>query len=290
MDETAPHQSATATETAGDMLRKAREAQGLALADIGTQTRVPTRHLHAIEASDYAELPSATYAVGFAKAYARAVGVDEVEIGRRVRAEVDRTGVRASDYQPYEPRDPARVPSRGLAIAGLGLAVAILVLALLWYGGTFAGPDRTETVAQVSSVRESAVPSAPASTPQPASGGDQVTLTAQGDVWLRVYDGNNDTLFIGTMKAGDRYDVPREANDPMINVGRPDLLQVTLNGSAIPAAWNRSTADQRREGKCRGDRQACRGRIGRRCSNEYRDRAGKPDDQLYCRQTRLFPC
>ncbi len=235
MDETAPLQSATATETAGNMLRTAREAQGLTLNDIGTQTRVPTRHLHAIEASDYAELPSATYAVGFAKAYARAIGVDEVEIGRRVRVEVDRTGVRAPEYHPYEPRDPSRVPSRGLAIAGLGLAVAILVLALLWYGGTFAGPDRVETVVQQSpAAREAAVPVAPAPALQRAAGGDQVTLTAQGDVWLRVYDGKNDTLFIGTMKAGDRYDVPKQAEDPMINVGRPDLLQVTLNGSAIP--------------------------------------------------------
>ena len=36
------------------------------------------------------------------------------------------------------------------------------------------------------------------------------------------------------MKAGDRFDVPAAANDPMINVGRPDKLQVTLNGSSVP--------------------------------------------------------
>jgi cytoskeleton protein RodZ len=54
-------------------------------------------------------------------------------------------------------------------------------------------------------------------------------------VWLRVYDADNKTLYLGTMKAGDRFDVPATARSPMINVGRPDKLQVTLNGSNVPA-------------------------------------------------------
>ncbi|MEG8027413.1 DUF4115 domain-containing protein [Sphingomonas aerolata] len=51
---------------------------------------------------------------------------------------------------------------------------------------------------------------------------------------MRVYDADNKTLYLGTMKAGDRFDVPRDAKDPMINVGRPDKLTVTLNGSNVP--------------------------------------------------------
>ena len=45
---------------------------------MAARTRVPLRHLEAIEQGAYEALPSQTYAVGFARAYARAVGLDEV--------------------------------------------------------------------------------------------------------------------------------------------------------------------------------------------------------------------
>ena len=61
----------------GERLRAARERHGMSLAEIGARTRVPLRHLEAIEASNYGALPSPTYAVGFVRAYARAVGEDE---------------------------------------------------------------------------------------------------------------------------------------------------------------------------------------------------------------------
>ena len=44
----------------GERLRQARVAQGLTIADIAARTRVPTRHLEAIETGDYSGLPSPT--------------------------------------------------------------------------------------------------------------------------------------------------------------------------------------------------------------------------------------
>lgn len=235
MDEVAPGQTtSTATPASvGVRLREAREAQGLTLADIVARTRIPTRHLEAIEMGDYAGLPSSTYAVGFAKGYARAVGVDEVAIAAEVREDVGRMG-RAAQYVPYETADPSRVPSRGVAIAGLGVALAVLILVGLWYGtslfrgGGATAPAPVETVAATT-----VAPVVP--TPTPTASGGQVVLTAADEVWLRVYDSDNKSLYLGTMKPGERYVVPADAKDPMINVGRPDKLQVTLNGSAIPA-------------------------------------------------------
>ncbi|HEU0043889.1 helix-turn-helix domain-containing protein [Sphingomonas sp.] len=240
MDEVAPGQttSTAAPASAGETLRAAREAHGLTIADIVARTRIPTRHLEAIEEGDYAGLPSSTYAVGFAKGYARAVGADEVAIAAQVREEVARLG-RAAAYVPYETADPSRVPSRGVAIAGLGIALAVLILAVLWYGTTlFRGGGASEGAgAEQAQVADASVPGAapvvaPAAPVAPTGG--QVILAANDEVWLRVYDADDKTLFIGTMKAGDRFEVPATARDPMINVGRPDKLQVTLNGSAMP--------------------------------------------------------
>lgn len=219
-------------QPAGDRLREARERLGMSLAEIGARTRVPLRHLEAIEASNYGALPSPTYAVGFVRAYARAVGEDEVVLARDVRAEALNAPREKPQYQPYEIADPARVPSRGLVIAAAGLGLAIVVLAILWFAtGLMRGGDDSAAGAPSVAV---AVPAAqpPAAPTLSASG--QVALVATDEVWLRVYDAADKTLYTGTMKKGERFDVPPDADRPMINVGRPDKLQVTLNGSVLP--------------------------------------------------------
>jgi cytoskeleton protein RodZ len=221
-------------KTAGEKLREAREAQALSLAEIAARTRIPLRQLEAIENSDYAQLPSITYAVGFAKAYARAVGLDEVAIAREVRG-INETSVRRTEYEAYEINDPARVPSRGVAMFGVVVALLLLIGAGVWYGTNwFRGQDNAPPLV----VPSDAPPPAPETTaPVPVAG--QVVLTANDDVWLRVYEAdgtpNGKTLFENTLKPGDHFDVPAGANNPMINVGRPDKLQVTVNGSAVPA-------------------------------------------------------
>lgn len=221
-------------KTAGEKLRDAREAQGLSLSEIAARTRIPLRQLEAIENSDYASLPSITYAVGFAKAYARAVGADEVAIAREVRG-INETSVRRTEYEAYEINDPARVPSRGVAMFGVVVALLLLIGAGVWYGTNwFRGQDNAPPLV----VPSDAPPPAPVAT-TPAAATGQVVLTANDDVWLRVYEAdgtpNGRTLFENTLKPGDHFDVPADARNPMINVGRPDKLQVTVNGSAVPA-------------------------------------------------------
>lgn len=237
MDDGEARQPETAEPHAGvgTTLRAAREAKGLSLAEIAARTRIPLRHLTAIEQADYRSLPSPTYAVGFAKGYARAVGVDEVAVAQAVRAEVDRAGPRVSDYVPYEAADPARIPSRGVAIVGLGLALAILILAGLWYGTNVFREGVSDGQATSVAVPAAAPPAPPAAAPTPtAPTGGQVVLTASDEVWMRVYDADNKTLYLGTMKPGETFQVPAGAKDPMINVGRPDKLAVTLDGKPVP--------------------------------------------------------
>ena len=222
-----------APDRAGVRMRAAREAQGLTLAEVAQRTRVPLRHLEAVEASDFAALPSPTYAVGFARAYARAVGVDEVAVARDVRGELSQVE-RAPQYVPYETADPDRVPSRGLAIFGLGLALAFLILAGLYFGTDMLRADAPVRSADLRLNGPVPVTANPTARPTPAAP-RQVTLAAgEQEVWLRVYDANNATLYLGTLAPGAKFDVPPTANRPMINVGRPDQLRVTINGRPVP--------------------------------------------------------
>lgn len=232
-----PDEAMKTPRRVGERLQAARLARGLDLGEVAARTRVPQRHLEAIEASDYSGLPSITYAMGFAKAYARAVDEDEVAIARDLRSELAHDFDRAPPTPVYETSDPSRAPSRGVAIGAAILALLVLIGAGLWYGtglfrGTTPPPETTPLVEASPTPTPSAGPEAAAS-PAPESGG-QVTLTANDEVWLRVYDAKNDTLVMKTLKAGERYDVPAGADHPMINVGRPDKLTITVNGTRIP--------------------------------------------------------
>ncbi len=227
-----PDQASLFPKSVGDKLREAREGLGLSLTDVANTTRVPIRHLEAIEQNRLDSMASPTYAIGFARSYARVVGLDEKAIAAELRQSPQLPLSPSIGFEEYEPSDPRRVPSRGMAgIAGI-IALVLVIAVAIWYGTSmFRGsgeeaaplptPEATETIA-----------AGPEATPAPVSGG-QVSLTATDAVWLRVYDGTGKTLVEKTLQAGERYDVPADANNPMINIGRPDKLQVTINGSAV---------------------------------------------------------
>lgn len=225
-------------KSTGDRLREAREAQGLTLADIANRTRVPTRHLEAIEQGRFDGMPSPTYAIGFARAYARAVGLDEKAIAAEVRNSPQLPLPAATDYSAYEPSDPKRLPSRGLAMAAGAVAVLVLLGVIIWYGTSlFRGSDEPSLA-----IPENNIAAVPEATPTPAPvGAGQVALIATGSVWLKIYDATGKVLLEKTMTPGERFDVPADADNPMANVARPDLIQVTINGSQVaPLGTGRS--------------------------------------------------
>lgn len=55
----------------GNILREAREAKGLTLAEVQKATRINTRFIEALESSDYSALPTPVHVRGFLKNYAR---------------------------------------------------------------------------------------------------------------------------------------------------------------------------------------------------------------------------
>ncbi|MBN8808982.1 MAG: helix-turn-helix domain-containing protein [Sphingomonas sp.] len=232
-DESAPEQGALFTKSVGEQLREAREAQKLTLADVADRTRVPIRHLEAIEDGRYDAIPSPTYAIGFARSYARAVGLDDKAIANAVRQSPNLPLANTTDYSVYEPTDPKRLPSRGLATVAAIIALVVVVGVVVYYGtGLIRGSGSTPADAPTASTTIATEPS-PTPAPTPVGGG-QVSLVATDTVWLRVYDANGKTLLMKELKAGERYDVPADADHPMINTAKPEKLQITVNGSAVP--------------------------------------------------------
>ncbi|WP_022681405.1 helix-turn-helix domain-containing protein [Sphingobium bisphenolivorans] len=218
--------------TPGARLRAAREAQGLSIQDVATRTRIAQRQLEAIERDDYAALPGIPYAVGFARAYARAIDVDEVAIAADVRNAVHNSEIGANRYEAFEPADPARVPSRALAWTAAAIVVILIAAFAVWRTQLLTPPTGEEIAQQQQAAPVAATrPAAGARRPAPVV--QTVVFTANDDVWLRIYDEAGDRLKDGLMKKGESFTLPPNARNPMILTGRPQALTVTVGGKAV---------------------------------------------------------
>lgn len=221
----------------GDLLRTAREQRGMSIADVAEVTRVAQRQLEAIERSDFSALPGTPYAVGFARAYARAVGADEVEVARGVRAELGASDT-ADRYEMFEPVDPARIPPRSIAWTAAILAVLLGTGYAVWRTQYFSVStdqeisDLANRATEQTAITAKTAQAAPA-IQAPAAVNSPVVITAVQDVWLRIYDAQGTRLLEKQMTKGESYTVPLQANNPMILTGRPDALAVTVGGKAV---------------------------------------------------------
>jgi cytoskeletal protein RodZ len=230
-----------APRSAGEQLRAAREAQGLALADISARTRVAERHLAAIEEGRFSQLAAPAYAVGFSRTYARALGLDEREIASQVRRQLDaQAHTRPGPTLPsFEPGDPARVPPSRIAwLAGL-LVVGVLAV-LLVYWNDFLSPEGDlpdllpEATQTQGAAPVAAVPNAPPAAAAPAPGGPVVLTATAPAVWIKVTDAGGNQLFQKELAQGESYTVPAEAQNPQLRTARADVLQVTVGGRSLP--------------------------------------------------------
>ena len=229
-------------EGVGRRLQREREARGISLEQIAEQTRISERHLELIEQDKFSELPARTYAYGFSRSYARALGLDEGEIVNDLRAELDNILAGRPRYTPaFEPGDPAKAPPRGVVWAS---TIAVLLLAIgsyVFYGRFIApGADPAPLVSEESleSAETDVAQTEAASTGSSQNVGtlpDQVVFTALEDgVWVSFYEANGRRLEQKLMAIGESFTVPADADDPRIWTGRPDAFAITIGGEAAP--------------------------------------------------------
>jgi cytoskeletal protein RodZ len=249
----------------GAILANARVAAGIELVDLAAKTRVPLRHLKAIDADDHSNLPALPYAIGFVKAYAKAVGLDPETVAGQFRAETSKTA-HVPSVPSLEPLDERRVPSRGLVLASVGIIVAVIAGLSAWGAGWFdpvppatpasiaAGPEAPAAVAEapagdigvaapvpaagVAPVTGTAgaAPATGASSAAPVAAGGAVVLTATEDVWIKVYDrATRTSAKIGILKAGESFAVPNDPPGLLLWTGKAGALAVTVGGRPVAA-------------------------------------------------------
>ena len=225
----------------GALLRQAREQKNLSLEDIAKKTRIPQRHLASLESGDFEALPGRTYTIGFAKSFARTVGLSDASIGSQLREEMEEQGHGA--YQPemsgYAPANPSSIPPRYLAWTAAGIGVLVLVGYLVWRT-LILNPGEITQIAESESATEMTTAPANPNSQNIEDGGSTlssqgtVVLTATQNVWLKIYDAEGKRLFENEMAAGETFTVPTDADNPQILTGRPDALTVTIDGQVVP--------------------------------------------------------
>ena len=222
-------------ESVGMRLRAAREAKGLAIEDVASSTRIPTRHLLSLEESDWGKLPASTYSIGFAKNYAGAVGLDRAEIAEQLRAEMGSelpAHYSSATVDSFEPVDGNRSMPKGIVVGAL-VALVLIALLLTWYSnrelsGAPASEPASDSVAAAPSPPSAATPA-----PAPAVQGP-VVITANEAAWIDVRDGAT-LLKQGELAPGQSFEVPASAARPVLSTAKPEALRISVGTGDAPA-------------------------------------------------------
>lgn len=237
MNEGADDERGLFPSSVGAQLAAERARQSLELSDIAARTRIPLRHLEAIESGKHDGLPALPYSAGFVKSYASMLGLDGQAISRAFRAQIG--DERRAHFEPeaYEPVDPSRVPTRLLAMVALGVALLLGMGYLL-----LRFEDDSSDLAKLAvDTAQDVRPAAPRPAPPPVVPAapiiptGPISIVAVEDIWIKVTDqATGDILFKDVLKAGQSYAVPEDAAEPSLRILMPQLVKVMIGTTELP--------------------------------------------------------
>jgi cytoskeletal protein RodZ len=124
----------------GEELRRAREERGMALETICQATKVPARHIRALEAGALGELPGGVFRRGFVRSYLGALGLEERDWMKRFEESCRESGVNDPNEVEWATfaenvKNNRVVMGRGVRSRGLRVGLILLVLALAGWCG-----------------------------------------------------------------------------------------------------------------------------------------------------------
>jgi cytoskeleton protein RodZ len=124
----------------GEDLRREREERGLAVEAICNATKVPRRHILALEAGALGDLPGGVFRRGFLRSYLSALGLEEAPWMRRFEESCRESGERdptANDWAAFAEnvKNSRNTPQRRMRLRWLAVIVILTILALAGWCG-----------------------------------------------------------------------------------------------------------------------------------------------------------
>ncbi len=227
----------------GQLLREAREKQGLSIAEVEEETKIRQAQIAALEEENYAELPAGIYRKGLLRNYALFLGLDLKDIMPLYGGEEEEVGPTAPVAEGFEPPKGMAVSSWLFIDLFLGVLIvaSIIVVGLLAYNRQYINlPSSPPTPTRQASLASPVLVLTPTDTPSPTStpteipsGRLQVDVEIIARTWLEVtVDG--ESAFRGLIEAGTNWSW--FAQDSIaLHVGNAGGVLVTLNGQELGA-------------------------------------------------------
>lgn len=226
-------------DSAGHLLRAAREAKGWTVADLSAQTKIREHHVVAMEAGDFEALGGKSYATGFTRTYARAVGLDAEALVQMVRVELGFGHPEDRRATPtFEPGDPSRVPAQGIVWIGALGALVVVVGAFIFYRSFWSPAAELPSLLsgeKSAVVAEGATRIAlPPPTAAPDPKGVVVFTATEDKIWVKFTDASGKAILEKTLALNESFTVPAAAEGVKLRTGRPDALRITVGGRDVP--------------------------------------------------------
>jgi cytoskeleton protein RodZ len=243
-------------QSAGALLREARQARGLHLTALSASLKVPATRLSAMEEDRWHDLPDAAYARALAHTVSRALGIDPDPVLRSLPA-ASQPRLESLDDGLDEPfRDApmgAGRPSRRLrwSVVGLGLVLAAGVWWVLARGDqplrpSAAAPGVTAQPlpAAASGIAGSSAEGLPSAVTAAGSGSAAAAVGAGSGVlrlvareasWIELRDPQGQPQLSRVLGAGESLELPFSA-PAGLTVGNAAATQVWINGQTIDLA------------------------------------------------------
>jgi cytoskeletal protein RodZ len=133
----------------GALLRRAREHRGLTLQEIARETKLPQRHLEALENDNLAVIPAGFYQRAEIRTYARAVGLDQDLLVSQLDSVSRPVGARGAV------RDSPKTATRALLRASVLIALVVTVAAIVFGRASSVRTPATEPRAETGGVTDS---------------------------------------------------------------------------------------------------------------------------------------
>jgi cytoskeletal protein RodZ len=241
----------------GSILRKERESQGRAIAEIAAELCITQRYLHAIENDDAAGVPGIFFFKNFARQYAAILGIDE----RLIQPALD--AIQAPEDAPVSPAicvpnrlvqatNRRHIPDIPMGWSVVGLAVVLLGCSGIyaWWkrvpqapAAAVAVAQRTAPVAMVSAsappvqsdvqqgVQQAAQPVAQTAVQTGEASGVVLKLSATERTWLSI-SSNGKEIFAGVLQPSESKTLT-VLDRATMKVGNAGGIDVLWNGKII---------------------------------------------------------
>jgi len=251
MDAVAAAEIIEAIPLPGSILREAREARGLSVADVASALKFSPRQIEALEADDFSCLQGATFVRGFVRSYARFLKLAPESLLAMLDGD---TAIAAADVRPPEDTGVA-MPMPGernwsFWVAGAGLLVAAAAGLVGWH--FLSAPEPVAAVRSEAAIKAPVVEVQPtmqsptvqpplARIEQPAAGdgsaaaapssvalppdGRQLVITFSDKSWVEVKDASQRVVLSGEFPGGDRQTANGKAPFQLW-VGRASAVRV----------------------------------------------------------------